>query len=211
MGERRAALTAGDRDRYKALNRQTRAAIRRDRREDIHRRITESSRGSMWRCLKPVIGGGKSGTSAVPAVDCDELNRHFVNAGPSTALTVPLPTRTVPPLLPRVLTCSFYVSPVTLESLMYTLGNMKSSTSSGIDGFSVSLYQRCFYGIGHTLLELVNSSLTSGCVPPAWKHGLVKLSLPYPNLPTFPMLLSSGQLVSHPVFPKYSSASFISN
>ena len=81
--------------------------------------------------------------------------------------------RTVPFLLPRVLTCSFHVSPVTLESLMYTLGKLNPSKSSGLDGISVYLYQKCFYGLGHILLELVNSSLTSGCVPQAWKHGLV--------------------------------------
>ena len=173
MGERRAALTAGDRDRYKQLNRETRVAIRRDCRDDIHRRITEAGRGSMWRCLKPVIGGGKSAASAVPAVNCDALNRHFVSVGPATARTVPVPSRVVPAFLPRVLTCSFKVSPVTLESLMYSLGNLNPSKSSGIDGISVNMYQKCFYGIGHILLDLVNSSLTTGVVPQAWKHGLV--------------------------------------
>ena len=173
MGERRAALASGDRDRYKRLNRETRAAIRRDNRDEIHRRITEAGRGSMWRCLRPVIGGGKSRSIAVPAVDCNVMNRHFVSVGPTTASTVKQPTRAVSVRLPRVLTCSFCVNPVTLESLMYTLGSLNSSRSFGKDGVSVYLYQKCFYGMGHILLDLVNSSLRSGNVPRDWKHGLV--------------------------------------
>ena len=30
-----------------------------------------------------------------------------------------------------------------------------------------------FYGLGHVLHDIVNSGLTTGCVPSAWKHGLV--------------------------------------
>ena len=173
MGERRAALASGDRNLYKRLNRETRAAVRRDSRDEIHRRITEAGRGSMWRCLRPVIGGGKSGSVAVPAVDCNVMNRHFVSVGPTTARTVKQHVRAVSVLLPRVLTCSFCVNPVTPESLMYTLGSLNSSRSFGKDGVSVYLYQKCFYGMGHILLDLVNSSLMSGYVPRDWKLGVV--------------------------------------
>ena len=124
MGERRAALASGEGNLYKRLNRETRAAVRRDSRDEIHRCITEAGRGSMWRCSRPVIGGGKSGSVAVPAVDCNVMNRHFVSVGPTTARTVKQHVRAVSVLLPRVLTCSFCVNPVTLESLMYTLGSL---------------------------------------------------------------------------------------
>ena len=173
LASRRAALASGDRTRYKALNRECRAAIRRDCRDDVHRRITESNRSSIWRCLKPIIGGGKSGAVTVLGVQPDALNRYFVGVGPTTAAAVPPPSRVVPVLLPRVMTCSFQVQPVTLESLCYTLANMKSSKSCGVDGISVYLLQQCFHGFGHVLLDIVNSSLTAGLVPQPWKHALV--------------------------------------
>ena len=173
MAGRRAALAAGDRGRYKALNRLTTSAIRNDCRNDIHRRIVESNRSNMWRCLKSVVGGSQSSSVAVPLVHPDVLNHHFVGVGPATAYTVPPPTRTVPALLPRVLTCSFRVQPVSLESLKYTVASMKSSKSCGIDGISVYMYQKCYHGMGHVILDLVNSSLTTGSVPQAWKHALI--------------------------------------
>ena len=173
MADRRAALAAGDRDRYKALNRLTTSAIRGDCRNAIHQRIAESNRSNMWRCLRSVVGGSRSSSFSAPDVNPDDLNRHFVGVGPATAITVPPPVRVVPVLLPRVMTCSFRVRPVTLESLMFTIASMKSSKSCGIDGISVHLYKEFFRGIGHILLDIVNSSLASGAVPQAWKHALI--------------------------------------
>ena len=173
MAARREALTGGDRARYKQLNRETSAAIRRDCRDDVHRRINQSSRSSIWRCLRPIIGGGRSSVITVPGVQPDTLNRYFVGVGPTTAASVPPPSRNVPMLLPRVMTCCFRVCPVTLESLRYTLANMKASKSCGTDGISVDMFQKCFHGIGHVLLDVVNSSLTSASVPLPWKHALV--------------------------------------
>ena len=155
------------------LNRETSAAIRRDCREDIHQRIARTDRSSIWRCLKPIIGGGKSNVKTVPNVHPDSLNSYFVSVGPNTAAAVPPPTRVVPTLLPRVPTCCFQVSTVTLESLCITLANMKSSRSCGADGISVFMFQKCFNGIGPVLLDVVNSSLTSASVPRPWKHAIV--------------------------------------
>ena len=55
MAQRRAALGAGQRESYKELNRHVRAAIRRDTRDELHRRIGESDRSSLWRSIRPVI------------------------------------------------------------------------------------------------------------------------------------------------------------
>ena len=173
MADRRAALTAGDRDRYKELNRLTTSAIRNDCRAAIHQRITQSNRSNMWRCLKSVVGSSRSSTVPAPRVHPDDLNRHFVGVGPATAMTVSAPGRVVPVLLPRVLTCSFKVRPVSLEMLMFTIAGMKSSKSCGVDGISVQMYQECLPGISHVLLDLVNSSLITGTVPQAWKHALI--------------------------------------
>ena len=127
----------------------------------------------MWRCLRSIVGSGRSNASSAPILHPDDLNRHFVSVGPNTAATVPVPNRVVPVLLPRVMTCSFKVGPITLDSLFLTIAGMKSSKSCGIDGISVQMYKKCFYGIGCILLDLVNSSLSTGTVPQAWKHALI--------------------------------------
>ena len=43
----------------------------------------------------------------------------------------------------------------------------------GIDGISIDLLQKYFFGTGLPLLDVVNSSLVTGSVPDAWKHALV--------------------------------------
>ena len=53
------------------------------------------------------------------------------------------------------------------------MSSMKPSTATGIDGISVDMFRRFFWGMGHVLLDVVNSSLTSRQVPEAWKHALV--------------------------------------
>ena len=60
-----------------------------------------------------------------------------------------------------------------MDDLYSALLTMKSSSSTGLDGISVYMLQRCFNGLGHALLDVVNSSLTSGTVPREWKHALV--------------------------------------
>ena len=73
MARRRAALATGLRGDYKALNRQSRAAIRRDCRDHIKTQISERGHRDMWRCVKPIIGS-KKGASVVPNVHPAVLN-----------------------------------------------------------------------------------------------------------------------------------------
>ena len=172
MARRRAALAAGLRGDYKALNRQSRAAIRRDCRDHIRAQISERGYRDMWRCVKPIIGSKKS-ASVVPNVHPDVLNEYFVGVGPTTAASVPHVPGGMPVRLPRVATCSFKVQPVTYGELWCVVRNMKSSSSCGTDQISVKLLQKCFDGIGHVLLDVINSSLITGEVPTAWKYALI--------------------------------------
>lgn len=172
MQQRRGALACADRGVYKALNSRVRAAIRRDSRDHIRQRMSEVGRSGMWRCLRQVIGT-KVTASAAPEVDADTLNEYFVSVGTNTAASVVKPSVAAPVRLPRVMTCSFSLVPVTHEQLWYTVRRMKSSSSCGKDGVSVKLIQRCFRSIGHVLLDVVNSSLTTGHVPESWKHATV--------------------------------------
>ena len=50
---------------------------------------------------------------------------------------------------------------------------MKNSATSGSDGICIRILKLCFGSIGHVLLYLVNSCLTSCEFPASWKHSIV--------------------------------------
>ena len=174
LASRRAALAAGpaSRDRYRELNRQCRAAVRRDCRESLQRKLDEAGPNRTWQVLRPIIGTKKA-AAAAPCVTADAINAYFVNVGPSTAASVPPPQSSVPLRLPRVPACGMRIGPVTLDDLCITVGSMKPSKSTGKDGVSVYMLQKFFPGLCYVLLDIVNASLVTGIVPPSWKHALV--------------------------------------
>ena len=172
MTRRRDALARGLRDEYKLINKQTRAAIRRDCRDYIRQQIAEAGHSGMWRCIKPIIGS-KMGKSVIPNVHPDTLNEYFVNVGPATAASVSNRGAILPAFLPRVMTCSFMVLPVSLDELMAIMSTMNPTTSCGLDDVSTLLLQKCYRGISCPLLNVINSCLADGTLPGAWKHALV--------------------------------------
>ena len=175
LASRRRALTdtsAAGRDRYKVINRQCRAAIRGDTAAHLERECTRAGPSRMWRVLRPIIGDNK-GTREDVQVTPDALNTYFSQIGRVTANSVSMPSQPVDVRLPRVHTCGFRVSTVDIETLWAVVQRMKPSTSTGSHGISVHMFQRFFYGIGHVLLNIINSSLTNGDVPGSWKHALI--------------------------------------
>ena len=169
---RRAALDSGERDEYARVNRPCRAAIRRDCVTLYTSEIRQRGRGGLWRVLRPVRGCKKQQFS-VPNVTADALNDYYASVGQQTAASVPPPAAPLPTLLPRVMTCSFKVMPIDFDTLCITLAHMNKSKSLGIDGISIDLLQKFFFGIGLPLLDVINSSLVTASVPAAWKHALV--------------------------------------
>ena len=133
LRDRRAALRSGDRDEYKRVNRQCRAAVRADSRARYEGELARGGRAALWRVLRPVIGR-KQQQCAVPNITPDALNDYYATVGPRTAASVPAPAVPVTTLLPRVLTCSFRVEPVSMDDLYSALLTMKSSSSTGLDG-----------------------------------------------------------------------------
>ena len=117
MSERRAAKRDGDESRYSELNRSVRAAVLRDNRLDISRRIHEAGRSRLYQCLRPIIAAKKT-SSSLPDTDPDTLNRFFAGIGVRTAAEVAEsrranPMADLPIILPRVAACQFQVQPVT--------------------------------------------------------------------------------------------------
>ena len=146
--------------------------MRADSRARYEGELARGGRSALWRVLRPVLGR-KQQQCEVPDITPDALNDYYVTVGVRTAASVPSATVPVPSLLPRVLTCSFRVQPVDIDTLCAAVVSMKTSSSTGLDGISVHMLQIFFPGLGHALLDIVNSSLVSACVPREWKHALV--------------------------------------
>ena len=173
-GRRRALAdtSAAGRELYKDINRQCRAAIRRDTAAHLERECVRAGPSRMWRVLRPIIGDNK-GHRELVQVTPDALNTYFTQNGPETSISVQRPSQPVPVRLSRVHTCGFAVSTVDIETLWQVVRHMKPSTATGTHGISVQMFRQFFYGIGHVLLNIVNSSLTSGNVPSSWKHAMI--------------------------------------
>ena len=87
---RRAALhTHGhNSDCYKALNRETRTAIRSDSREYVKSAIHTGGPHTLWRNTRRFIDGKKPQRCVTPLVSPDAMNAYFVDVGPSVARQV---------------------------------------------------------------------------------------------------------------------------
>ena len=172
MVRRRAALRAHDRDSYKILNRQVQSAIRRDTREELHRRLPEAGPSDMWRVIRPVIGA-KRPTRSTPSADADALNRYFVRVGTETARQVDSSGPELPVRLPRVTTGRFQVAPISPDDLCRVIGRMRDSAACGSDGLCICFVKICLPSLCHVITHIVNSSLASHHVPDSWKLTLV--------------------------------------
>ena len=156
------------------LYRQVKSAIRRDVRDDIASRVRRQGPSSIFRNVRQVIEGRRS-TRVAPEATPTELNEYFVGVGPRVAAevrdrgeTLQLPCR-----LPRVGACAFSLSSISLQSLRSVLFSMKNSSATGSDGVSIRILKLCFDAIGHVLLFILNSCLTTCEFPASWKHSIV--------------------------------------
>ena len=159
---------------YRVANRAVRSAIRQDTRQDVERRIRDGDRNSMWRIIRPVVGG-KQAARKQPDISPDDLNRYFVGVGPGVAEEVRRlgPAPDLPCRLPRVGACAFELAPLSIDELRLIVFGMSSSRASGHDGITLLMIRTCFDSVGWVLLHLVNSSIIQSEVPKSWKHSLV--------------------------------------
>ena len=172
MAQRRAALRTTDRDSYRELNRQVKAAVRRDTREEIGRRVREGGPSSLWRSVQPVISGKRS-SGLSPDTDVNSVNQYFASIGTATARQVDSAGPELAVRLPRVSTGRFQVSPVTPGELRRVIGRMRNSTSCGADGLCMRFIKQCIDSLCPVITHIVNSSLVHHTVPSSWKLALV--------------------------------------
>ena len=177
MARRRQALRDQGRDStvYRDLNRAVRSAIRRDSRDDIGRRIREEGALSVWKNIRSVVADKKAGQRVLPSMSADQLNQFFVNVGPRVAAEVAGrgPKPQLECRLPRVVSRTFRVSPVSQEVLRRTLFSMRNSSSGGQDGICIRVLKACFDAIPDVIQHIVNSCLANADLPASWKHSQI--------------------------------------
>ena len=106
----------------------------------------------------------------------EKLNQHFASVGARVAAELAARSenvQTIFPCPPRVVSGAFRVHPVTLPELSNCLKSMSSSKASGEDGITVAMLRMTFSVVGPHLLNIINSSLTSGVIPVCWKTATV--------------------------------------
>ena len=177
MARRRVALAVRGRgsSQYRDINRAVRSAIRRDRRTDIQRRISEQGPTSTWRNLRSVISSKRESLRVQPDTSVDHLNDFFVSVGPNVAAEI-TSHGAAPELacrLPRVGACAFTVSPITLTMLVNALFSMRSSAACGADGLCVRVLKTGFPAVGGIILHIINTCLATSDYPDSWKHSII--------------------------------------
>ena len=178
MSQRRAALRYSGRQstEYKQLNRSVRAAIRRDRRIEIERDISDRGPNKVWQCIKSVIGGKRDGQCVQPNLPADDLNSFFVSVGPRIATEIrnQNPDIDLSVRLPRVGACGFQLRAVTLDELRHTVFGMRNSGACGTDGVCIRMLKAGFPAIGGVILHIINSCINHSDIPDPWKHSTVR-------------------------------------
>ena len=178
MSQRRSALRRLGRESpdYKELNRHVRAAMRRDRRCELQKDISERGVSQVWRCIRSVIAGKKDGQNVQPDLSADDLNSFFVSVGPRIATEI-RDQNTATDLkvrLPRVGACNFQPRAISLEELGHTVLRMRNSVACGADGVCIRMLKTGFPAIGGVILHIINTCITKSDIPSDWKHSIVQ-------------------------------------
>ena len=137
---------------------------------------SETSKERWTKIRRYAISDGKPcrTSSTLDEKTANKFNEYFSGVGKRIADT--LRTTSIHQMslrLPRVVSNSFKVHPVTLPELSLALRRMSSSKSVGPDGVSIQLLRRCFEVVGPHLLHVINSSLRTGSVPALWKKAII--------------------------------------
>ncbi len=123
---------------------------------------------------------------------CEDFLKYFTDKI-SALRSKPTPSAmdpSVPPICPAVFD---QFEPVTLSSLSEVVKHLRPA-SCPLDSIPAHLLKEVFNTVGSTILTLVNTSLSSGCVPDVFKHAVVQPLIKKNNLD--PSALSNFRPIS---------------
>lgn len=111
---------------------------------------------------------------------CEKFLTHFLNKVKKIRHQITHPE--YPVLLSREALCNFSsFEPVSLSFLSDILAHMKPATCS-LDFIPSRFLKEVFNTVGPSILSIINSSLSEGVFPSAFKHAVVQPLLKKPNL-----------------------------
>ena len=131
MSRRRAAKAIGDMQNYQMYNKRAKRAIRKDMRDNIKQKVSESSPAMLFHQLKPVIAPKRGNRIDPINLSPDEVNEYFASIGSQTRERVMTQFQnsgmeSLKVRLPRVNAGALTLTPVTLEELKSVLNAMPS-------------------------------------------------------------------------------------
>ena len=110
--------------------------MRRDRRSELQRDISEQGATKVWKCIRSVIASKRCGQNVQPDLSADDLNSFFVSVGPQIAAEIRSENTTTDlnVRLPRVGACGFRPRAISFGELGHIVFHMRNFSASGADG-----------------------------------------------------------------------------
>ena len=200
--QRNCALRTFKRDRdnadleanYRNLKRQVKAAFHHAK-SDYYSKALDNSKGNgreTWKILRELVPDAKKTKTKVPVGDGDDdesiksqaeyFNAFFANVGKDTFLESRqnLSNAEVLPEIMETNLCDnvnsdimFRPEPTTWETVTLILKHMKTTNSHGSDGIPLRYLRDSLPVIIMYLTCIINTSITTGVVPTAWKHSII--------------------------------------
>jgi len=186
--------SANDWLRYKKLRNMTSSAIRQEKRAFLNSSTTDRPSYDFWRNLT-LLGGHNNSSPTIPShlLDAHSLNNFFINSLPSSPCSSSLKNFFL--VSAPIIQNNFQFSPINMTDLYNILKSIKL-TSSGPYDFSGRMLLFSTPTCLDPLLFILNSCLTKGTFPSAWKHSTV---LPLPKVSN-PSSFTSLRPISLPPF-----------
>ena len=156
---------------YKTMRRQVRGAISLERRLKFELSVkTHRSSRDTWSLINMALGKSKT-VQPMDKTTARMFNEFFCSVGANAQSGV-IATRGSSGAVsgpPRVLSVKFGLRPATYSELKFVIRSLNVRTSCGPEKIPVSFFQSFLGRLSSSLLHVINASIVSGIVPPAWK------------------------------------------
>ena len=172
---------------YKLSKKRVKSMIR-IAKSNFHRNrfiTARNSRKNIWNVVNEVIPSKSKSSSGImvndPAASAEKFNEFFANVGKKTFESVQ--SSNIHDRLQRViqqqrnerqgLRSRFRPQPVSVETVVKTVMDLKNKNSSGMDGISIRFLKDSLPVLAFYLTVIINTSIVTGIVPDKWKHAIV--------------------------------------
>lgn len=171
-------------EQYKQEKKRVKTLITEGRAEYHHKQLHDAkgNTSKTWKIIKDIVPGGKNSNGhnfQNIANKANEFNFHFANVGKKTYEQTQefLHGENVSDANDFNVALGdddlFRPHPVSVETVILTIKNLKETSSVGSDGISMRFIKDALYVIAFYLTCIINTSIVTGIFPTSWKHALV--------------------------------------